>query len=1243
MKRAEELSDAVDNMVICPACGMEVSSEERECPRCGWEFEKTGKYDCPFCGELVSIKAQSCPSCGIDLSHLPASAKLQSVDKLRAVLLNDRSKSAQTGAEKRTKSFRCPRCAAPLDGAESACPECGQFLVSESGLRCPVCSTPIEKRRRKCHNCGLPIGSVRREAMKMIPYAPEPAAEPAVGPEEPSSTRKCPSCGAVVEGELLRCPACDADLAQEKAEPLAESLEIFQEPEVAEAVQPSLPEDIPETPEEQEPALEKVVRVDLGIREGRQGRTNGLSKVNGRGRTNGAGAVNGRSFVNGTGISNGLGPRDRKGAAAKHGLGNRWQFFAVLIVIALLVPTFIYLSNTSNNQEFAVDGKFGDWDQATVFGTLVSSTSPSSNITQWAVATQASSLYLYFKTQSNMMSSSQAESYYLFVDTDGSMDTGYIVKPIGAEYMLQLTGWDNSVNSSSLFRYDSSDQLNWSAWTYISSPSYSTDGLRLEARAGMPVSLGDASKFILLSKDSMERGSISYAAPLRGDVLVVEQVPSDGVATSGVVPVSNSVAMMKVRFTSEGGSGRVERFNSNVEGATLVTQIPSFSLSKGESKDVTISVDTSSAIAGQLVTVDVVDSSIESSYSSVVIVGSGSRAYVGLPPAGIAIDGAFADWAGRLSTDVDVIPVKNANVDIDEVGNVSTAQESYFYVSVEDGILNGSYVPALVARPSGSGGGGGVVISPRLTAEDVLRIFVDTDLSNSTGEWVSLDSKQIGADSLIEVKGLFGDITSAKEFRYSSGKWQETNDIVDAANDARRIEVGVTADSLGGAADIDYIVETTSWQGRGDTAMFDPGSLKALTRAWSVETPVPSPYATSMSYQRKMFYDEVNFWSFFFDGSDTVYKYSVDDGQTWNFGGHVFRTPGVNETSMWYDSSTNMVYAVGDTSMPSTDVLVQTGIVDASAHKIAWAFSDKILRTSLYPIAGKNTYISKDSDGYLWVLSSNFTQNKNPIWHDLSAYRSTAANDTSTWTNTGQILPYGNYEENAKGSIVPAGSGSDMWAIYAYAGYVAAKKYENGAWPADYDEQVIFAPRSSDVASNTDNSPPSVVVDSKGVVHVVYGTGRADKGKRSIPLIFYSHNNTDSVTFTAGLNLDPSNDTLNIANYYPTISLDSSTDSLYVLWLQSDSTFVAKTVMGRKYISGTWSDMIIEPQTGYAKQFLTSAYSVSSGLEICWQWTQNVTAPLEVLFDGTMIPEFSGLTVPVFCVSILVLLVRRRR
>jgi hypothetical protein len=81
--------------------------------------------------------------------------------------------------------------------------------------------------------------------------------------------------------------------------------------------------------------------------------------------------------------------------------------------------------------------------------------------------------------------------------------------------------------------------------------------------------------------------------------------------------------------------------------------------------------------------------------------------------------------------------------------------------------------------------------------------------------------------------------------------------------------------------------------------------------------------------------------------------------------------------------------------------------------------------------------------------------------------------------------------------------------------------------------------------------------------------------------------------------------------------------------------------MGKKNVTGTWSTLTLNPQTADSKQYLESIYSVSGETHICWQWTQNTSAPIQVVFDR-MIPEFSQVLIPVFFVLMVVAIGMRR-
>jgi hypothetical protein len=387
-----------------------------------------------------------------------------------------------------------------------------------------------------------------------------------------------------------------------------------------------------------------------------------------------------------------------------------------------------------------------------------------------------------------------------------------------------------------------------------------------------------------------------------------------------------------------------------------------------------------------------------------------------------------------------------------------------------------------------------------------------------------------------------------------------------------------------------------------------------------------------MSYQRKQFYDGTNFWSFYWDGTNTVCKYSADSGVTWVAGGTVFKTAGVNEASIWWDASNSAVYAVGDTSAATRNVLVQKGTVAPATHAISWAATDQTLRVSSNTIAGKNAFISRDASGYIWVMSSNRTS-AFLSQYDLSAFRSSAANSITSWLFGGNMLDTDDNQLNLKGSVLPAGTGTDVWAVYGYSGNVAARKLTSNIWSA---ETIIYAIGTGN-PSNTDNAPPCAVVDSSGVIHVVYGNGHEQPAGTSKPYIYYVYNAGSGWSVPYRLESVANN----LGNVYPTISVDTSTGNVYAFWIETDVGGVGVTVMGKKNAGGTWTALTLSGQTAGAKQYLNSIYSASGEQRICWQWTQNTTSPIQIQFDK--LPEFKSVVLPVLFLTLIVVVGMQRR
>ena len=1128
---------------------------------------------CPLCGNKVSTYVSQCPFCSTKLERVLTRRELDKVIEKR---LMQRLESSRTDDGSLTKDLF----SAGLPEVKVSCPSCGQEM---------------QPGTVRCSRCGVPI--VTEDDML-----------------------ECPECGTVIAQGAAECPKCgvpfEVDLPT-LAEPLLDR-EVAGEPE----------------PEEESPLpAGMITTVPAETAAPDRGFTNGRGAVNGTGLVNGTGMINGTGKTNGTGMINGTrgdkGPSSGRGR--KYSTLTRWPFLAVLVAVLIIIPMFIYFAYSTQSGPFEVDGDFSEWSDVETFSVRVDAPSaPTIDVDRWAARSDSNDMYVYIRAKGSLMSTTVVDSFYVFIDSDGSASTGYTVGSLGADYLMELTGWNNSVQSTSVMVFDpDDDSRDWNSWARIGSLSYTLDGSELEAKAVLPMTVSSSAKSLLVSQDELERRAISYEAPSEGGLLIIEQeslIPSDGIVIG-----ESDVSTLRLSVTCQGSEGTVDSVSFTSVGASSTSAVPAFSVAPGDAPHVVdVSVDVS-AVPGGLVSLFVNPAASEWSFTHVEIVGDGACGYYNATPTSIAIDGAFADWDGIAISDTEGIPVSNPNIDIDEFAMAASSLHSFFYVSVDGEMCAGTYVPAIKGKSSGTGGGSPVA-PVRKTGEDFVRVYIDADIDPATGYPVSISSKVIGAEYMVEVVGQYGELVSESLYAYD-GSWTLVITSVEAAKDSQRIEIGVLASTLGGGSAIDFIIETTDWKERADVAASDEflmsavsGGLLSDTKSWVVDSSSNSRYATAHSCQRQLFYDGTNFWSFFYDGGDTVYKCSEDGGQTWTAMGDAFTTSGVNETSIWYDRDNNKIYIIGDNAVSSPNVTIRSGTVNPSTPEIVWGSEVKYAISTFMDMANKNTFICRDASGYLWIASTTHVSDNPSDKYNFKTAISQNPDDISSWFERGNVLAGSGVNSDPKGVMVPGkpGSGYVVWIVYTFDGEVESRTHDGSTWANAVE---VYGGGGSTL--NTVYAPPSAVIDSNGVVHVVYGTGDQSAGVW-IGEIEYRYN--QGAGWSSVYTLD---DATTYVTRSPTVSIDTSTGNVYAMWLNSNN-----DILVEKNVSGSWSSITI-PHTDYAKSYLTSVYNASDESLICFQWTQNTSlGNIEVIFDK--IPEFTDTFIPVLFILTLFAVYRSR-
>jgi ribosomal protein L40E len=842
------------------------------------------------------------------------------------------------------KAKQCILCGADLPPDASSCPKCGTEIRTASAeqpkptvmkpeprddllgslppsvrlpdLRqvCPFCSMTISSSDSKCPRCGIPL----RLSTEML--------------------LECPKCGSFSPMGSISCPKCGVEFDVGHAPP--------PEPAPAAVQAVSKPDSI-------------VTAVPESPKAGREGLVNGRAAVHGgTGLTNGRGRASGPGLVNGTGMVNGTGLVEKADSVAQIHVSpvKRWQFLAVLVALAIVIPTFLLIAMPRSTGP-AIDGSFSDWAHAQMFDMQAPASTPDVTVLEWSVQTIDKDLFVYIETGTTMMSSSNVDSFYLFVDSDDSPGTGYAVSGLGADYMVELHGWDGQVMSSSLLGFDSLDQYNWSSWTLIGSTSVAISADKLEAMTEMPLALDGGARYMLVSQNNLpeQAYSASYPVSAKGGTLIVQQFAGPEVnQVTGTVP-SSLVMFLRLVVRCEGGDGVIENMVPVVSGATLVTRISDITLKAGVPQTIDVMVDTSSAQQGSLVAVNLTANGVSSTFSDVVIVGDGPKAYVMTPPSGISIDGAFGDWNGRTSPDSDSAQVNNPNINMLSTGLVNTTDYAAFYVSVQGKIFQGVCVPSLEGKPSTQGGGGHVT-PHRTTGQDFLRVYIDSDISNATGQLMQRGNKTIGADYMIEVDGTNGIVVSKSLLRYSDGEWASTSGSIAVGKDSQEIELSVASVNIGSSASLVTIIETTDWRERSD---------------WAWAGTVPDPWVV--------------------DSSGNTYQSA--DGMTWSYLATPTLEPGDRIVDIAQTQDLSQVFLVTNTGRTYYwDLGTSTNWTAGETIPIDVATYSEAVSMAFYSSHNPSAWLMTKNSSYFWLMDA--TASKKP-W----TYQDTAASGFNDFTD----------------------------------------------------------------------------------------------------------------------------------------------------------------------------------------------------------------------------------------------------
>jgi hypothetical protein len=618
------------------------------------------------------------------------------------------------------------------------------------------------------------------------------------------------------------------------------------------------------------------------------GRTNG--KVNGltNGRTNGVrgdsqpknglvngvtngtrigrrlGRVNGitNGFVNGSGAVNGFRLSYQHRRFIERRPGNMRKKLIGIAIVAFLAATIPYaLLNDFPPNAATIDGYFQEWRTAQMYKDTPDSPNPDISLTAYAMKHDRSATYFYIETQGQMFAGrdSGADGFNIFIDRDNNSNSGYYVRGIGADAMVSLIGWNNSlfVNETRVFN-STATRNDFAGFEYYSDAGVAFRNNKMEVST--PVIVNDLSRVVMVSRHtnmSNDFSDVNFRA--KGAAL---HVIEDHDAPDVIVGYGDR-HVLSIDISGKGATGSVRGFEFDIIGNATPTYIKALDgqtilgvtdgsslhlvqplkIADGERKAIDIIATfpfgfTNSSFGLRLNESKGLDVSGSATWSIDRQQSGSMVSYIGSPPSQIVIDGAFADWSTRVPI-VDGVgdaysertnDYKSGDVDLSTVKIASTQDVASFYMAVNGTMLGGTSVPASLVR----------VVRPGPPAENVTEItepmygadfafvFIDTDSNQSTGFSVG------GSETAIAVLGKGNSIMLSKAYKYVGDGWMDIGSV-QAAVDKYQLEVSGNYSQLGLVQGQVYTVTfmAQDWSGRSDEiALALPARISAGTRAF---------------------------------------------------------------------------------------------------------------------------------------------------------------------------------------------------------------------------------------------------------------------------------------------------------------------------------------------------------------------------------------------------------------------------
>jgi hypothetical protein len=614
--------------------------------------------------------------------------------------------------------------------------------------------------------------------------------------------------------------------------------------------------------------------------------------------TDNSGLIDGNGLTNGNGLSIVKGHLNIKNQKSeieshkqkkienfKHRRKKRGVISLFICVLLFILPLNLYFweFEGESNKEIIIDGQFNDWENQKKYIDEKFDVEDNVNIDiiKYGVNNDDFNYYFYLEFYGTCLNGYQLDQediqiakfdkIQIFLDVDNDKSTGYEIKSMGADYLIEAEGYNNIIVHSTFQIFDSTaNWYDWGGWS--ENTGHFLTGIkdkRFEAQVPINSLLCSGSDLLALFCAEDYSGNVDFSDTIITSSDRILRVTQSINENNEYSQNGNNKCISNLELISENVDAELNKIKLNCIGTINLDEVETVSL------EINDNIIASSIVIGPEIELEIndpiklknncpidlnvifklsensnargvlgfeltsVDATLFNNRISTIIQNDSEMQYINAVPEKIVIDGAFGDWKNiQKNYDNDEEPIINPNLDLTSYQITSTPDFLSFCFNVDGKILEGTHSTSeasykIIRKSSDAKNIEKPELNinqpelfnvednvPDLKGLDTAHVFMDVDQNSRTG--YNIKNWYIGADYMIEITGKNGRIIASKYYKFKENNeinnnqktwfWSELDEIP-AGIGISKLETQIELSKLGinSLNDVDILFHISEW------------------------------------------------------------------------------------------------------------------------------------------------------------------------------------------------------------------------------------------------------------------------------------------------------------------------------------------------------------------------------------------------------------------------------------------------